>query len=157
MEIKTSIVKNVQASGTHEDRFGLKYDFEIEMEDGNSGEYSSKSKDQDKFVIGKKVDYEWHDGKYPKIKLHYEKPVAKSGSQTVQSAQNDKVQIYIVRQSSIKAAIDYNSMLFDPDNRPTLESIVNDAEYFTRYVFKGLPKAEDLTSQERKETDDLPY
>ena len=156
MEIKTSIVKNVQANGTHEDRFGLKYDFEIEMEDGNSGEYSSKSKDQDKFEVGKKVTYEWYDGKYPKIKPHYER--GDKGAQGVRPQQNyDKVQIYIVRQSSIKAAIDFNNIIMG-DHKPTIEDIMEDAEAFTRYVFGGLSKAEDSTSQERKEeTDDTPF
>ena len=142
MEIKTSIVKNVQANGTHEDRFGLKYDFEIEMED--------------KFEVGKKVTYEWYDGKYPKIKPHYER--GDKGAQGVQPQQNyDKVQIYIVRQSSIKAAIDFNNIIMG-DHKPTIEDIMEDAEAFTRYVFGGLSKAEDSTSQERKEeTDDTPF
>ena len=46
---KKSKVTNVQASGTWEGKFGLMYKFEVEFENGDAGEYSSKSKDQNKF------------------------------------------------------------------------------------------------------------
>ena len=52
--IKKSVVKNVQSNGTWEGKFGLMYKFEVEMENGDVGEYSSKSKDQDKFLEGKR-------------------------------------------------------------------------------------------------------
>ena len=32
------------------------------------GEYSSKSENQNKFIVGQQVDYEYIEGKYPKIK-----------------------------------------------------------------------------------------
>ena len=65
--MKKSIVKNVQGNGTWEGKFGLMYKFEVEMENGDSGEYSSKSKEQTKFVVGEEVEYEFIDGNFPKI------------------------------------------------------------------------------------------
>ena len=50
--LKTSKVKSVQANGTWEGKFGLMYKFEVVMENGNSGEYSCKTKDQEKFIVG---------------------------------------------------------------------------------------------------------
>ena len=160
MEIKTSTVKQVSGNGTHEDRFGLKYDFEIVMENGDTGEYSSKSQEQDKFKQGEKVTYEFYPGKYPKIKPHYDR-----GSKGAQPAQ-DNVQLYIVRQSSIKAAIDFNNIIMG-DKKPTINDICQDAEYFTQYVMNGLdkliriedpPQPEDYNSPSNiKSQDDLPF
>ena len=65
---KKSIVKNVQGNGTWEGKFGLMYKYEVEMENGDMGEYSSKSENQNKFIVGQQVDYEYIEGKYPKIK-----------------------------------------------------------------------------------------
>ena len=65
---KNSVVKNVQGNGTWEGKFGLMYKYDVEMENGDSGEYSSKSESQNKFVVGQQVDYEYIEGKYPKIK-----------------------------------------------------------------------------------------
>ena len=150
MEIKTSTVKQVQANGTHKDQYGLKYDFEIEMINGDVGQYSSKSREQDKFKQGVEVTYEFHSGKFPKIKPHY----PKSGQK--QPVQNDNVQLYIVRQSSLKAALDFNNITMG-DSKPTISDICHDAEYFTNYVMNGLPKGEDSTSQERPDSDPLPF
>ena len=50
MEQKKSIVKSVTPNGTWEGQYGLMYKFEIEFENGDVGEYLSKSENQDKFV-----------------------------------------------------------------------------------------------------------
>ena len=54
--IKKSKVKKVQANGTWEGKFGMMYKFEVEFEDGNAGEYSSKTQDQNKFIEVKKLN-----------------------------------------------------------------------------------------------------
>lgn len=149
MEIKTSTVKQVQANGTFKTAYGEYFKFEVEMTNGDVGEYASKSKDQDKFIEGTETTYEWHPGKFPKIKPHYER-----GNQGQSAPKSDNVQLYIVRQSSLKAALDFNNITMG-DKKPTISDICQDAEYFTRYVMNGLPDKEDSTSQERK--DDLPF
>tara|TARA_R100001198_G_scaffold94653_1_gene78426 strand:+ start:403 stop:831 length:429 start_codon:yes stop_codon:yes gene_type:complete len=75
--IKKSKVTNVQGGGTwsptnNPDK--IFYGFEVEMENGDIGQYSSIKKEQDKFVVGQEVKYEFIDGRFPKVKPVYQKP-----------------------------------------------------------------------------------
>lgn len=93
---------NIQANGTWEGNYGLMYKFEIEMDNGDIGEYSSKIKEQTKFEVDKVTEYEFIDGDFPKIKpvfnytgkAHYR-----------QQVNNEDVQKYIVRQSSLDRSV----------------------------------------------------
>ena len=79
------------------------YKHEIAFENGDSGEYSSKSADQNKFVVGQETEYEFIDGKFPKVK-----PVnnfQQGGYATVKKGDNREK--LIVRQSSLKCATDF--------------------------------------------------
>ena len=102
--MKGSKVTNVQSNGTWSGQFGTMYKFEVEFENGDIGEYSSKSPDQTKFIVGQETDYEYIDGKFPKVK-----PINnfQQGGGFTPAPKNDKVQEYIVKQSSLKAACDY--------------------------------------------------
>ena len=68
MEQKKSIVTNVQSNRTWEGKFGLMYKFEVSFENGDIGEYLSKSENQDKFVVGQETDYQFKDGQFPRVK-----------------------------------------------------------------------------------------
>ena len=145
---KKSKVTNVQSNGTWDGQYGTMYKFEIEFENGDAGEYSSKSKDQTKFLAGVETDYEYTDGKFPKVK-----PVWVQNQQPVQSkpsapAASDKMskqdwankdeakEISIVRQSSLKAAVEFC------DKNCTIEHIIDNAEVFYNWVRTGeKPKA----------------
>ena len=107
--IKKSKVTNVQNNGTWEGKFGLMYKFEVEFENDDCGEYSSKSKDQNKFVIGEEVEYEFIGGKFPKVKPVYQKPDFASNGFSGGYKKDDNVQKMIVKQSSLKSAVDYCS------------------------------------------------
>jgi len=48
-EVKTSKVVAVTPNGTWDGSYGTMYKFEIVFQNGDVGEYSSKSKDQNKF------------------------------------------------------------------------------------------------------------
>jgi len=101
--IKTSKVTSAQANGTWEGKYGIMYKHEIAFENGDSGEYSSKSADQNKFVVGQETEYEFIDGKFPKVK-----PVnnfQQGGYATVKKGDNREKSI--VRQSSLKCATDF--------------------------------------------------
>jgi hypothetical protein len=107
--IKTSTVKNVQANGTWEGKFGMMYKFEVEFENEDAGEYSSKTQDQTKFVEGQEMEYEFIDGNFPKVKPVYQKPDFASNGFSGGYKKDDKVQKMIVKQSSLKSAVDYCS------------------------------------------------
>ena len=65
---KKSKVTRVTGNGTWEGNYGLMYKFEVEMENGDIGEYMTKSETQNKFIEGTETDYTFIDGNFPKIK-----------------------------------------------------------------------------------------
>lgn len=56
-ETKKGVVTSAQGNGTWESKYGTMYKFEIAFDNGDAGEYNSKSSDQSKFVIGQEVEY----------------------------------------------------------------------------------------------------
>ena len=67
MQIKKSVVQKCEAAGTWDTkREPIKtfFRFNITMENGDKGEYSSVKADQDKFVEGQEVEYEFQGGNY---------------------------------------------------------------------------------------------
>jgi len=98
---KKGIVKNVQANGTWDGKFGTMYKFEVTIGE-DVGEYSSKSKDQQKFVVGQEAEYTFTGGNYPKIKPIF----APSGGGNWKQNDNPERQLMIVKQSSLKVAVD---------------------------------------------------
>ena len=108
--IKKSKVTSVQNNGTWEGNFGMMYKFEVAFENGDCGEYSSKSQDQNKFVKDQEMEYEFIDGKFPKVKPVYQQAQSFSGgSSNAGYKKDDSVQKMIVKQSSLKSAVDYCS------------------------------------------------
>jgi|TARA_R100000084_G_C4590122_1_gene118026 hypothetical protein len=100
---KKSKVVSAQANGTWEGKYGVMYKHEIAFENGDAGEYSSKSAEQNKFVEGQETEYEFIDGKFPKVK-----PVSnfqQGGYATVKKGDNREKSI--VKQSSLKCATDF--------------------------------------------------
>jgi hypothetical protein len=100
---KKSKVTSVQANGTWDGSFGTMYKNEITFENGDCGEYSSKSKDQTKFVVGQEAEYTFTDGQYPKVKPVF---VQNSGGGSWKSNDNPERQLMIVKQSSLKCAVE---------------------------------------------------
>ena len=153
--LKTSKVKNVQSNGTWEGKFGLMYKLEVEMEDGNVGEYSSKSKEQDKVVVGQEMEYEYIDGRFPKVKPHYNK-----GNFTGGFKSNDDRQESIIRQSSLKAAVEYLK-----GAEASLEEVFESAEKMIAWVNKRQVNTNDNSRQDLQDKlmempkleDDLPF
>ena len=56
-ETKKGVVTGVQANGTWDSQYGTMYKFEIAFDNGDVGEYNSKSNAQDKFVQGQEAEY----------------------------------------------------------------------------------------------------
>tara|TARA_R110002020_G_scaffold229591_2_gene440399 strand:+ start:324 stop:788 length:465 start_codon:yes stop_codon:yes gene_type:complete len=82
-EIKKSVVTKVQPTGTWDTkREPIKtfFKFDIEMENGDTGEYSSVNQEQDKFVEGQEVEYEYlPHSDFPKIKPYYQRQDSTGG------------------------------------------------------------------------------
>jgi len=130
MEVKKSKVMSVTPNGTWEGNYGVMFKFEIVFQNGDVGEYSSKSKDQNKFDVGSETEYEYHGGKFPKIKPHYSQNQSSSPARSF--GKSDDVQIKIVRQSMIKASVDFWSM--NPELKPSVEDVLRTATKFIDFV-----------------------
>ena len=135
--MKKSKVTSVQSNGTWEGKFGLMYKYEVSFENGDCGEYSTKSENQTKFIEGQETEYEFIDGKFPKVK-----PVNtfQQGGFTSRPS-NDKVQEYIVKQSSLKCAVDYIIA-----NGGDTKTILDTAEMFANWVLKDEKPTESNTN-----------
>lgn len=55
---KTSKVTNVAGIGTWEGQYGIMYKFEVSFDNGDCGQYMSKSQEQTKFKVGQEATYE---------------------------------------------------------------------------------------------------
>lgn len=126
---KTSKVTSAQANGTWQTKDGSKtfYKHEIAFENGDAGEYSSMSAEQNKFVVGQETEYEFIDGKFPKVK-----PVSnfqQGGYATVKKG--DYREKSIVKQSSLKCATDFVIANGGDESR-----IIEVAEMFTTWVIE---------------------
>ncbi len=146
--MKTSKVKRVTGNGTWEGNYGMMYKFEVEFENGDCGEYSSKKEFQTKFIEGEEVNYEFIDGKFPKVKPYYAPP--QSNGQ-INYKKDDNVQDLIVRQSSLKAAVD-----FCRGNDCSPEEVCSTAQIFADWVNKKPAKMKTINKTEI-DKDDLPF
>ena len=128
--IKKSVVETAQPNGTWDGKYGVMYKHEIAFENGDSGEYSSKSAEQNKFVVGQETEYEYIDGKFPKVKpINNWQPNLQASTP---NQSKDDVQEYIIKQSSLKCAVDYVIA-----NGGDTKTILDTAEIFTNWVLKG--------------------
>ena len=128
--IKKAKVTSVQANGTWQTKDGSKtfYKHEVAFDNGDCGEYSSIAVEQTKFVVGQETEYEYIDGKFPKVK-----PVSNFQQGGFSAApKSDKVQEYIVKQSSLKCAVD-----FVIANGGDTKRVIDIAEMFTEWVLNG--------------------
>ena len=143
MEIKKSVVTSVKylEGNDYHGQFGTLYKFAVEFENGESGEYSCKDKDNPKFIVDQDQEYQLDltYPKFPKIKYHnseYQNKFGGSNKTTTPSnnvtmskedwekkdaetkkmweekdkvkyERDDRKQILISRQSSLKGAIDF--------------------------------------------------
>jgi hypothetical protein len=147
--IKKSKVTSAQPNGTWEGKFGLMYKSEISFENGDAGEYSSKTREQDKFVVGQETEYEFIGGNFPKVKPVYQKPQSFGGGGF---KKDDKVQKMIVKQSSLKAAVDFCN------EGCSVEDVIKVAQKFSDWVMQEDSKQSNKVSEiTNGSVDDLPF
>jgi len=101
MEQKKSTVTNVQSNGTWDGQYGLMHKFEVSFENGDVGEYLSKSENQDKFVVGNETEYQFKDGQFPRVK-----PISNFQPKASYSNNNDDTRNEIRFSVAFKAAVE---------------------------------------------------
>lgn len=121
MIIKTSTIVSAKFLKTWVSRKGdTFYAHQIQMENGDCGEYSSKTEQQTKFVEGEQTEYEYHPHEsFPKIKPHYARP-------QFTAMQNDNTMIPSV---AIKA-----SAVFNAGRSVDAQQVVKDARVFAAFI-----------------------
>jgi len=115
--MKTSKIKTVQGSGM----FKELYVFEVELDNGDVGKIYRKSNDS-KLTNGQDISYTINDKGSIKIVTDYQKNQSQSSPQ-----KSDDVQKLIVKQSTLKAAVDY-------DNKCSPEDVLKNAQMFYDWV-----------------------
>ena len=149
--MKKGKVTQVQSNGSWEGNYGIMYKFEVTFENGDCGEYSSKSEQQTKFKEGEEVEYEFTGGKFPKVKPFYAPP--QSNGQSFNYKKDDNVQYLIVRQSSLKAAIDYCK-----GSNCSPKEVCESAQLFVDWIMEKKIDVINETNTEIKESNnDLPF
>jgi hypothetical protein len=133
---KTSKVTSVASNGTFNSQYGMLYKFEVNFENGDSGEYASKSQDQTKFVNGQEATYtitskQWNDRTFYTIKPAMAQ--ASSGGGGFASKPKDpETEKRITRMSVLKASIDLVT-----NGNIELRQALAYAKIFEAYVIDG--------------------
>jgi len=138
--MKNSKVVNVQGSGM----FKELYVFEVELDNGDIGKIYRKSNDS-KLSVGQDISYTINDKGSIKIVTDYQK-----NNQSQSSPKQDDVQKLIVKQSSLKAAVDY-------DNKCTPEDVLKNAQMFYEWVWGLTPAQSKINKVAEKFDSDLPF
>ena len=157
IKIKKAKVKSV--SKIHEPlqlQHGTFYRYVVEMDNGDKGEYLSKSEDQDKFVVGADTDYEYHINptypNNPKIKVHY---VQKSGGGFSgggsKGGYSDEDKERMARSVAIKT-----SGIVHQSRNTHNKDIIADAEVFYNYIVNGVVDGA-VNSVKNNDNGDLPF
>ena len=141
---KTSKVVSIQANGSWSGTFGEMFKYNLSFENGDTGEYSSKSAQQTKFIIGQLATYivDVKNPQYPKIKSVFSPEVAEAsspmGSTSTSSAsataiKQVDIQLHITSQSMVKAAIDFHAINPAKDLHPA--DILKTARIFIDFIY----------------------
>jgi hypothetical protein len=145
--MKNSKVVNVQGSRM----FKELYVFEVELDNGDIGKVYRKS-DDPKLSIGQEISYTLNDKGSIKIVTDYQK---NNPTQSSPQKSND-VQKLIVKQSSLKSSVDYNSNC-------SAEEVLENAQIFYEWVWDlKKPNTSNFDSRLKEKmedvfNDDLPF
>jgi len=147
---KTSKVTSVTANGTFNSQYGMLYKFEVHFENGDSGEYASKSQAQTKFVDGQEATYtitskQWNDRTFYTIKPAMAQAPSVGGGYA-SKPKDPETEKRITRMSVLKASIDLVT-----NGNIELRHALSYAKIFEAYVIDGT----DLLSTQKTKTENL--
>lgn len=156
-QTKRSAVTNVTANGTFNGQHGTLYKFEVSFANGDSGEYASKSQDQQKFKVGVETDYvlterPWNDKIFYKIAPAPQQQGGFQGGGGFAAAKpkDPETGKHIMRMSVLKVAGD---LAINGDIK--LQEILAYAQIFEQYVLTGTDTLSQYKPTSKK--DDLPF
>lgn len=129
MEIKSAKVTQATANGTWESKYGLMYRHEISFDNGDIGEYSSKSANQDKFLVGQETSYEAHTREYNGKHYLTVKPVQQDKPMGGGFKKDPQTEKRITRMNVLQRAVDMYL-----HERIDQEEILVYAEMFEKWV-----------------------
>ena len=137
--MKNSKVVNVQGSGM----FKEFYVFEVELENKDVGKIYRKS-NESKLTSGQEISYTINDKGSIKIVTDYQK----NNPTQLSPQKSDDVQKLIVRQSSLKSAVDFN-------NDCTAEEVLHNAEKFYNWVMGLENKSDNFDSRLKSKVNEI--
>ena len=121
--MKTSKIKNIQGSGT----FKELYVFELQLENGDNGKIYKKSQESG-VKVGDEITYTINEKGSIKIQREeYQK-------QSYSNKQSVDVQSSIIKQSSLKAAVELCSAYVKVGNTVSSSDVLRIADTFTNWV-----------------------
>ena len=154
--MKTSKIKTVVSIKPHQtEKYGTTSYHNLEMENGDKINIGKKKEQK----IGWELTYEITEQgqhEYNKAKAVAPESFNKSNNYTPSNSSNDDRQLLIVKQSSIKAAVEF-------DNQCTIEDMLKNAEIIKDWVMgtdvqKKVDKvAKAFNDKFEDESDDLPF
>jgi hypothetical protein len=133
---KTSKVTQISGAGHYDGQYGRMYRFEIHFENGDYGQYMSKSQDQTKFVMGQNATYTRESKEHNGNTYYTIKPAQTStfsgGGGGGGFKKDPETEKRISRMSVLKVAGDLCIA-----GKIELHSITNVAQILERYVMTG--------------------
>jgi len=151
METKKSKVIGVQANGTWESKYGTFYKFEVDFENGDGGEYSSKSQTQNKFVMGQEAYYTIEgEGKFKKVKPAQAPDAPQQGSYKGGYQKSPETEARIARMNALTNAVNY--VLAKGQTELGELEIMQTAKAFEDFIMNGLSD-----NVAKKSNDDMPF
>lgn len=139
------VVKSVSPQGSFESQWGTFFKFILEFEDGFSGEYLSKSEQQNKFIVGQSVDIEVTTRQYNGQTINKIKPASNfQGGGNKPLAQNISRDELIVKQNALTNACN----IVGSDD---VAKIIEIADAFKEWVLN------DVKPKNNTNVNDLPF
>lgn len=134
---KTSKVTQVAGVGSWNGQYGMMYKFEVSFENGDSGQYMSKSIDQNKFQKGVEATYTIEGKEFNGNTFYTVKPVmaqqqAFGGGGSKPYVKDPETDKRITRMSVLKVATD-----LVVHGHVKLHDLTKVAQIFERYVMTG--------------------
>ena len=154
--MKTSKIKTVVSIKPHQtEKYGTTFYHNLEMENGDKINIGKKKEQK----VGWELSYEITEQgqhEYNKARAVAPESFNKSNNYTPSNSSNDDRQLLIVKQSSIKAAVEF-------DNQCTIEDMLKNAEIIKDWVMgtdvqnKIDKVAKAFNDKFEDESDDLPF